>query len=102
MHFLEITGAEHKTVKRLAGLKEKKYRERYGEFLVEGENSVLWALDSPYTVNTVVKSNDYTVPQSFIPFLEGKQLYSVPPHIFAKIADTMYDKYRVPAFLEEK
>lgn len=88
MHFLEITGAEHKTVKRLAGLKEKKYRERYGEFLVEGENSVLWALDSPYTVNTVVKSNDYTVPQSFIPFLEGKQLYSVPPHIFAKIADT--------------
>ena len=40
MHFLEITGAEHKTVKRLAGLKEKKYRERYGEFLVEGEKEL--------------------------------------------------------------
>ena len=88
MHFLEITGAEHKIVKRLAGLKEKKYRERYGEFLVEGENSVLWALDSPYSVNTVVKSSDYEVPQTLASFLEGKQLYSVPPHLFAKMADT--------------
>lgn len=88
MQILEISSAEHKIVKRLAGLKEKKYRERYGEFLVEGENSVLWALNSPYTVNIIVKTKDYRLPDSLLSWLSGRQVYSVPPQLFSKMADT--------------
>ncbi|MGN1059346.1 MAG: hypothetical protein ACI4QW_02850, partial [Clostridia bacterium] len=46
----EITGGDHKIVKQIAALKEKKYRERYGAFLVEGAMSVLWALQSSYEI----------------------------------------------------
>lgn len=88
MQWIDITGGDHKTVKRLASLKEKKYRERYGEFLVEGENSVLWALTSTYDVRTIVKSNDYTLPETFLPHMGAHPVYNVPPHVFAKMADT--------------
>ncbi|MBE7021711.1 MAG: RNA methyltransferase [Ruminococcaceae bacterium] len=84
----EITRADHKVVKQAASLKEKKYRERLGEFLVEGELSVLWALDSPYRLTAVIASADYTLPPALSALSDSLPMYKVPPHIFAKIADT--------------
>lgn len=84
----EITSSDHKLVKKIASLKEKKYRERYGEFLVEGALSVEWALSSPYQVSDIVFSENFCLPDSLRQSLEGRSLVKVPNHIFAKMADT--------------
>ncbi len=84
----EISGANHPMIKKIASLKEKKYRERYGEFLVEGAMSVLWALDSRYEVRAVIVSTDFVLPDLFAGKLDNQMVYRVPPHLFAKMADT--------------
>lgn len=84
----EISGANHPIIKKIASLKEKKYRERYGEFLVEGTMSVLWALDSRYEVKAVIVSTDFMLPDYFDNKLDDQTVYRVPPHLFAKMADT--------------
>ncbi len=84
----EITGANHPIIKKIASLKEKKYRQRYGEFLVEGAMSVLWALGSAYTVTTIIISTDFSVPEAIAKKMEAKTVYAVSPHLFAKMADT--------------
>lgn len=84
----EIGSSDHKLVKKIASLKEKKYRQRYGEFLVEGALSVEWALASSYEVSAVVKSADFPVPENLFRLLSGRDLISVPPHVFSKMADT--------------
>ena len=84
----EITKGDHKLVKKIASLKEKKYRERYGEFLVEGALSVEWAVSSSYQVCDVVFSSDFSLPDSLKEALSGRDMVQVPPHLFAKMADT--------------
>ncbi len=84
----EIAAGDNKLVKKLASLKEKKYRERYGEFLVEGALSVEWALDSAFEVRDIVTSRDFVMPESLSELARDRKIYSVPEHIFAKIADT--------------
>ncbi|MBE7010623.1 MAG: RNA methyltransferase [Ruminococcaceae bacterium] len=84
----EITRADHPLIKQTASLKEKKYRERFGEFLVEGELSVLWALQSSYVINTVFYADDYTLPQQISENLVDIPTYRVPTHLLAKMADT--------------
>lgn len=84
----EIIGANHAAVKKITSLKEKKYRERYGEFLVEGAMSVLWALNSSYAVSSVVVSTDFSLPEALQAALDDRRVYCVAPHVFAKMADT--------------
>ncbi len=84
----EITSQDHKLVKKIASLKEKKYRQKYGEFLVEGALSVEWALSSPYKVSDIVFSEAFSLPASLHQSLNGQNLVRVPRHIFAKMADT--------------
>lgn len=84
----EITRADHPLIKQTASLKEKKYRERLLEFLVEGELSVLWALHSSYQVNAIFVSGDYHMPTELKEAAEGVPLYQVPAHILSKMADT--------------
>ena len=78
----------NKLVKKIARLKEKKYRERYGEFLVEGAMSVTWALTSSYPVSEVVISAGFTLPESLSALLAERTIIRVPDHLFAKMADT--------------
>ncbi len=84
----EIIGANHPIIKKTASLKEKKYRERYGEFVVEGAMSVLWAIDSSYTVKTIIVSEDFVPPASLAQKLLDKPVYQTSSHVFAKMADT--------------
>ncbi len=84
----EITGGDHKIVKQIAALKEKKYRERYGAFLVEGTMSVLWALQSSFEIKSVVISADFQPPAPLAKQLDALPVYRVPDRLFAKMADT--------------
>ncbi|MBE7034651.1 MAG: RNA methyltransferase [Ruminococcaceae bacterium] len=84
----DISGSDHKLVKETAALKEKKYRERYGAFVVEGAMSVLWALQSSYSVKSIVISRDFVPPESIKAYFEDVPVYRVPPHVFSKMADT--------------
>ncbi len=84
----EITRADHPLIKQTASLKEKKYRERFSEFLVEGELSVLWALHSGYQVKAIFVSADYEIPAKLMDAAKGLPFYKVPPHILSKMADT--------------
>jgi len=84
----EITRSDHKLIKKIASLKERKYRERYGEFLVEGELSVIWALKSDYTITAIVCSADYPLPDAVSGLEASVPMYTVPGHIFSKMADT--------------
>ncbi len=53
-----LTNAE---IKRLRSLREKKFREEWGEFLVEGEKMVQEALDSGFEVLQVIREDEQTM-----------------------------------------
>ena len=53
-----LTNAE---IKRLRSLHEKKFRDMYGEFLVEGEKMVREAQDSEFEVIQVIRENEETM-----------------------------------------
>ena len=53
-----LTNAE---IKRLRSLHEKKFRDMYGEFLVEGEKMVREALDSEFEVVRVIRESEETM-----------------------------------------
>ena len=40
-------------IKKLQSLKSKKYRQQFGQFLIEGEKIIQEALDSNYDINTL-------------------------------------------------
>ena len=84
---MEITSLENKLIKKIASLKQKKYRDIYKEFIVEGENSVNEALKSNFTI-----SNILYCPELFdinnIKTTETEPI-SVPKEILSKISDTI-------------
>ncbi len=86
--FCDISGKEHKLVKKITGLKEKKYRERYGEFVVEGALSVEWALESDFSLVEVVVSQGFSMNHRLAELLGDMTVYRVPEALFAKMADT--------------
>ncbi len=55
-----ITSRQNEFVKRVASLKEKKYRERYGEYLIEGSKQVREAVAAGKTVRHIVYAASYT------------------------------------------
>ncbi len=59
MPFQQITSAENKTLKAIAKLKIKKYREQSREFVVEGLVSCRMALDSGFSVSRFVMTQDF-------------------------------------------
>ncbi|MBR5236272.1 MAG: RNA methyltransferase [Clostridia bacterium] len=84
----EITSGEHKLIKQIASLKEKKYRERYGAFVAEGAMSVLWALQSDFAVTSIVISEDFDLSALSGASFEHIPTYRVPQRLFAKMSDT--------------
>ncbi len=84
----EITSSEHKLIKQIASLKEKKYRERYGAFVAEGAMSVLWALQSDFAVTSIVISEDFDLSPLANALSKDVPTYRVPQRLFAKMSDT--------------
>lgn len=70
-----LTNAE---IKRLRSLREKKFRDQYGQFLVEGEKMVREALDSDFEVLEVIRENEETMSRI--------SSLSTPPPVMAVVA----------------
>ncbi|MBP5558726.1 MAG: RNA methyltransferase [Bacteroidales bacterium] len=69
-----LTNAE---IKRLRSLHEKKFRDMYGEFLVEGEKMVREALDSEFEVVRVIRESEETMSRI--------SALSTPPPVIAVV-----------------
>lgn len=59
MEVKKITSAQNEYIKKIAKLKDKKYREESGLFIAEGEHLVEMALASDFAIETLIMSDDY-------------------------------------------
>lgn len=85
----QITSLENPLVKMLKKLKEKKYRDKYHLFIVEGMRSCELAADSPLEIDTFILSESFLAqPQASVPFWEKFSNVMVPDKIFSVLSDT--------------
>jgi RNA methyltransferase, TrmH family len=75
--------------KKLASLKTKKYRDKYNQFLIEGEHLIYEAINSGYTdaIEYVVLRNNYN-NDAFLDNLEGYKILETGKRNFDKISET--------------
>lgn len=78
-----ITSSENKIIKRTASLKQKKYRDLYGEFIVEGKNNVL---DS---AKFVVPKRVFLCEEDDFKYFSDCDIYLVSNEIMQKMSDTV-------------
>lgn len=76
-----ITSKSNPLVKKYASLKEKKFRKEYSLFLVEGYKMVKEVLNSPYSVEDVIVSSDYSGEKYVSDAIE------VSPQVFSYLSD---------------
>ncbi|MBQ3435775.1 MAG: RNA methyltransferase [Bacilli bacterium] len=88
-----ITSSDNERVKKYIKLKQKKYREKYNEFIVEGEHLVLEAKRSGI-VKEIILEKDEVIP------LDGEKIY-LPYEIIKKIS-TNENPPKVMALCEKK
>ncbi len=83
---MEITSLDNKLIKKIASLKQKKYRDEYKEFIIEGENSILEALKSNFEITNILYC-----PSIFdiSTINTNKEIIEVSKEIMNKIADTV-------------
>ena len=55
---MDITSLDNKLIKKIASLQQKKYRDLYKEFIIEGKNSVDEALKSDFTITGLLYCPD--------------------------------------------
>lgn len=83
----EITSSANAFVKEMKSLKEKKYRERLGKYLIEGEKTVLEALGSAVLIEAVITCNARAAAATRAE-AAGLDVVVVPRQILVQIADT--------------
>ncbi len=83
-----ITSPSNSTVKYVKSLLSKKYREEYGQFIVEGEKMVLEALESDAKVDILVCSESYSHPLMVQAMERGVRLLRVREQLFKQLSDT--------------
>lgn len=84
MEVKKITSAQNEYIKKIAKLKDKKYREESGLFIAEGEHLVEMALLSDFSIEALIMSDDY--------YENNKDKFScdivvVPKELLLKISD---------------
>ena len=84
---LDITSASNAKIKYIRSLAQKKMREEYGEYTVEGIKSVRDALSSARTVTALYVSFSFYVRNSF-EYPTDIPLYRVSDGVFEKMCDT--------------
>ncbi len=87
-----ITSFENKIVKQAASLKHKKYREMYGEFIVEGKKNVLdsVAITRPKRVFLLNKED--------LDLFSDCEVFLVSDEIMQKLADTVAPQSMIAVF----
>lgn len=83
---MEITSLDNKLIKKIASLKQKKYRDEYKEFIIEGENGVLEALKSNFEITNILYCPDIFNASSLN---YDKETICVTKEILNKISDTI-------------
>ena len=79
-----LTNAE---IKRLRSLREKKFRDQYGEFLVEGEKMVQEALESDFKVLRVIRESEEVMSRI--------SSLSTPPPVIAEVSKPAAERLAV-------
>lgn len=79
-----ITSADNSLIKKAASLKEKKYREKYGLFLIEGWRAVKDAISSGAEIECVLaeEGQESGLSQNL------PELYVIPRRLMEKVCDT--------------
>ena len=84
---MDITSLDNKLVKHICSLHQKKYRDMYKEFIIEGENSITEALKSSFEITNILFCPDlYDITALN---LENFTVTSVTKEIMNKITDTI-------------
>ena len=69
-----ITSLENDKIKKCIKLKDKKYRDLYNEFLVEGEHLVIEAYRSGLLEEILIKQDEVTM-------IDSEITYDIPLHL---------------------
>lgn len=86
MEIKHISSLENEYIKKVEKLKTKKFRDRFGLFVAEGERSVRDALASDFAVESVIVTEEF-LERRGVP--EGaEQVLAVSDKIFARLCDT--------------
>ena len=84
---MDITSLDNKLVKHISSLHQKKYRDLYQEFIIEGENSIIEALNSNFEITNVLYCPDfYDISKLNVTHINPT---SVTKEIMCKISDTI-------------
>ncbi len=78
------TSKSNEKIKRIASLKEKKFRREFGEFIVEGVKQVRECLASPLNVKQIVFSTSFDINEIEVKDIE---LLNVSDELFAYLSD---------------
>lgn len=84
---MDITSLDNKLVKHICSLHQKKYRDMYKEFIIEGENSIIEALNSNFEIVNVLYSPELYEITSLN--LNNITPTSVTKEVMCKISDTI-------------
>jgi len=84
---MDITSLDNKLVKHICSLHQKKYRDMYKEFIIEGENSIIEALKSNFEITHVLYAPELYEITSLE--LNGISPTSVTKDVMCKISDTI-------------
>lgn len=85
MEIKKIDSAQNEYIKKLSKLKQRKYREETGLFIVEGERSCRDAINSSFLIESVVMSESFFDKAKDFGF---ENLIIVKDKIFASLSDT--------------
>ena len=82
-----ITSLDNDKIKKYIKLKEKKYRDQFGEFLVEGEHLVIEAYRSGLLEEILIKHDEVTMLDAPITYISSDIVNALstleaPSHIF--------------------
>ncbi len=79
---MDITSLDNQLVKKITSLHQKKYRDQYNEFFIEGVKLIKEALEYKIDINCVLYSSEN------LDYKFGVSTYKVTKEIMAKITDT--------------
>lgn len=83
-----VTSPSNSTIKYVKSLLSKKYREEYGQFIIEGEKIVLEALASDSKVEILIFSESYYHPLMMQAMERGIRCLKVKEQLFKQLSDT--------------
>ena len=88
MDIKHISSGENEYIKKIAKLKERKYREQSSLFVVEGERSVREVMDSGFRVESVIVTETFLERRGESVFADGSACLVVADKLFLRLCDT--------------